>query len=420
MKAVISPQASGASNGVSRRRPFDRWYRYPAGFSPAALHSALAGFESDQPHSLIIDPFAGSGSAGTAAIDRGLRFAGIEAHPEIADLAALKFSRPDRPEGLIASAERIASQVVHCPVGDESELVIRCFDEDTLSLLVGLRERVQAANRWKWGPHLKWALLGTLRDVAAVKVGWPYQRPGVERTAPHTDPVARFVERATWMSADLAAASDSSGSKVVCGDSREASAWRVALGRTKAAGCITSPPYFNNFDYADATRLELYFWGRVGTWREMCDVVRSGMMTATTQQTRCSLSATALLQLESVPTVHRAASSLMLKLAAERVQRPRGKEYDRVLAPYLRDLVLVLRNLHKHLASGARSDWLVGDSAPYGVYVDTPSLIGMVAKEVGFVHVQDELVRVRGNRWPTNGQRHQVDLSERTITFYKP
>ena len=46
-----------------------------------------------------------------------------------------------------------------------------------------------------------------------------------------------------------------------CGDSRVPEAWEsIAPGTAK--GCVSSPPYLNNFDYADATRLELYFWAR--------------------------------------------------------------------------------------------------------------------------------------------------------------
>ena len=52
-------------------------------------------------------------------------------------------------------------------------LVRQCFDETTLARLVGLREAIPRRSPWK--DYLTWALLATLRDVASVKVGWPYQ-----------------------------------------------------------------------------------------------------------------------------------------------------------------------------------------------------------------------------------------------------
>lgn len=49
-----------------------------------------------------------------------------------------------------------------------------------------------------------------------------------------------------------------------------------------ASLCITSPPYLNNFDYAEMSRMELYFWGYAGSWREVTHQVRSVMIPNTT------------------------------------------------------------------------------------------------------------------------------------------
>ena len=90
------------------------------------------------------------------------------------------------------------------------------------------------------------------------------------------DATKRFVQRAQWMAEDLIDAPSPLDSVVVAGDSRESLPWATALGDRTADACIASPPYLNNFDYADATRLELYFWGAVASWKEMCASVRSG------------------------------------------------------------------------------------------------------------------------------------------------
>lgn len=47
---------------------------------------------------------------------------------------------------------------------------------------------------------------------------------------------------------------------------------------------FTSPPYLNNFDYSDRTRLELYFWGLAKNWKDITDRVRSKLMTSATTQ----------------------------------------------------------------------------------------------------------------------------------------
>ncbi|MER3513726.1 MAG: hypothetical protein C4310_04470 [Chloroflexota bacterium] len=49
---------------------------------------------------------------------------------------------------------------------------------------------------------------------------------------------------------------------------------------------VTSPPYLNNYDYADRTRLEMYFWGWVRSWRDITEKVRDKLIIAATTQIR--------------------------------------------------------------------------------------------------------------------------------------
>lgn len=408
-----------ASNGLSSSRAFDRWYRYPAGFSPSSLDLAVRAAECE-PGSIVSDPFAGAASVGTATIALQGTFIGLEAHPEIAELANLKFERRGFADGLLAAAEGVAQDSRAMPIESEHELTRRCFGAEVLAQLVGLRTEIARAEA-RWRPYLKWALLATLRDVAAVKVGWPYQRPALERAAPHRDPTRRFLQRATWMAEDLAASPPPLGSRVVAGDSRESGSWTQAFGEQRGTACVASPPYLNNFDYADATRLELYFWGVAASWKEMCDSVRSGMLIATTQQTRQGIARSALERLKEFPTLNAQLEPLAKALEVERARRERkGKEYDRVIGPYFVGLAGVLSNLYEFLEAGSRCAWLVGDSAPYGIYIDTPKLISSLAADLGFDPLEDEKVRTRGQRWRTNGVRHQVELSERLIVFRRP
>jgi hypothetical protein len=408
----------GAPNGVSSSRPFDRWFRYPAGFSPATLAAALE--VADAANGVLIDPFAGSASAGCRVIADGATYVGIEAHPLIGELGELKFRRPGEPRDLLASARCAAKPVVPLPVTDEASLVQRCFDESVLGWLVGMRDQLQQRTPDEWSGHLKWALLGTLRDVASVKVGWPYQRPALQRAAPYVDPSARFLARIEMMAADLEDAPEPASSRVVVGDSTKAGVWKRAMRDQLAVGCVTSPPYLNNFDYADATRLEVYFWREATTWAELCSEIRADMLIATTQQTRMEVAARASERLSVYPSVSAEVDVLVARLAAERARRRRGKEYDRVLAPYFVGIARVLACMHDHLAPGATCAWIIGDSAPYGIHIDTPRLVAALASELGYDVGNDVALRDRGSRWRTNGTRHQVALSERLVSFRRP
>lgn len=418
--AVEAQRGIGAVYGTSRERPFDRWFRYPAGFSSDALALALTA-AAPPAGGRIVDPFCGAGTVAFALPKASGEFAGIEAHPLIAELAALKLCAAPGP--LLALRDAAASLVEDAEPAEphrEHPLVQRCFEPAVLATLGGLRDALARRRRNRWAVHLRWALLGTLRDVASVKVGWPYQRPALPREAPYGDPAARLIARADAMADDLAGRLDPPAGRIVCGDSRTPAAWRTAAKGERFAACVTSPPYLNNFDYADATRLELFFLRRATSWAEMCATVRAGMVTATTQQTRRTRARRALAALHPYPCVHEEVATLTTRLTDERARRRRGKEYDQLVPTYFAELARVLRQLYVHSAPGARSAWVIGDSAPYGIHVDTPRLVGLLAQNIGFVSVDILDVRSRGLRWRTNGTRHQVPLAERLVSFARP
>lgn len=415
---MLAQRGIGSAYGTSRSQAFDRWFRYPAGFSPEALELAAGAIATRGP---VVDPFFGSGA--TAVGLNGRAVVGIEAHPLIADLGATKLAAPpQRKGGLRAAAITLTERAgqLEIDLSCEHEMVRRCFEPRTLSRLVALRDALSAKRRNPWRRYLRWALLATLRDVASVKVGWPYQRPDLPRDAPHRDPVARFVARAEMMADDLEGDRPRPTGRVVRGDARSASAWNRAATTGPFTGCITSPPYLNNFDYADATRLELYFLGTVASWAQMCTQVRSGMVVATTQQSARGSARRANAALRRRPRAGPEIRALTQRLRQERGRRTRGKEYDQVLPGYFADIARVLTHLHAHTAPGAICSWVIGDSAPYGVYVDTPKLTGQLAIDIGFEFVDDVTVRSRGLRWRTNGSRHQVPLTERLLTFRNP
>jgi len=406
-----------STNGVSSRRAFDRWLRYPAGFSAPTLDAAFEAIGAVQRSAgQIVDPFCGVGTVGTVARSKGLAFAGIEAHPWIAHAASLKFRSSGPPEELIDAAERVISGLTRAPIADEHELVQRAFDASVLGVLVALRDRIRASTS-PWREHLELALLSNLRAHASVKVGWPYQLPSQPREARSTDPARFFLRRIAMMAMDLASwPASAPPARVVHGDSRDLAAWAEA-DIHEASGAISSPPYLNNFDYADATRLEMYFSGAVSSWKELCLDVRSGMVVATTQQTSITTAETALEDLRAWPGVHAHVRRISTQLEVERLRRNRGKEYSRVIAPYFAGIGRVMQHLATALPARAPVVLVVGDSAPYGVFIDTPAILLAVGAEAGLEPIGTRLLRSRGAKWRTNGSRHQVPLAEKLVEF---
>jgi hypothetical protein len=365
---------------------------------------------------VIVDPFCGVGTVGTTAREKGLGFLGIETHPWIAHAASLKFYAPGGSDVLRAEALDLVADLVPGIIDDEHELVRRAFTPDVLGLLVALRDRIRASTS-PWRDHLELALLSNLRAHAAVKVGWPYQLPAKSRAPRSTDPAGYFVRRVTMMADDLDTwPSQVPLAKIVRGDSRDAASW-AAADLSEAGAAISSPPYLNNFDYADATRLELYFSGAVSSWHELSTKVRCGMVVATTQQTSVATAQAALEQLAIWPGVFAHVRRLTEQLERERLRRRRGKEYSRVIAAYFAGVGQVLAHLATALPPKAPVALVVGDSAPYGIFIDTPGILLAVGAEVGLTPVGTRVLRTRGTKWRTNGSRHQVPLSEKLVGF---
>jgi hypothetical protein len=404
----------GRANGPTCTDRFSRWFRYSAGFSRDSLERAFDTIALP-PGSTIVDPFAGVATAGISAIERGLGFTGIEAHVQIAELARLKFASPRNARLVRREATGLARNLKPAQRYAENELILRCFEPDILSELVAIRRRIQRKPRSISSLLLKWALLATLRDVAAVQVSWPYQLPRRRRIPRFASPLERFEERVEMMASDL----DNSPNrrvKIIASDARRSGAWK----NLRVDGCVTSPPYLNNYDYADATRLEMYFWRAAASWADLCTNFRDGMIIATTQQTSARKATRAWPLLREYPSVHDEAKSLASDLKKKRDERGRGKTYDLVLPAYLLDISYVLKHLYKSVKPGGNLVWIIGDSAPYGTYIDTPKLIGDLAQYSGFDLCSDEELRLRGLRWRSNGSRHQLRLAERMLHFRKP
>jgi len=409
----------GSANGPGRT-PYDRWFRYPAGYSPSTLEAALDAVNLTG-RARVVDPFAGAGSAAVILARRGHSLLGIEAHPEIAELARLKTTGIRNPERIEADARAVLAVLSTSDTAGETELVRRSFSPEALSVLVAIRDTLQSHPRRRTAKYLKWCLLGALRDCANVQVRWPYQRPAVKRKPRMVDPARAFLRRASWMAADLSTAPTEGGSTVVHGDARVPGTWKRLLPAHRADALVTSPPYMNNFDYADATRLEMFFWGVAESWSDMTTQVRRQMLTATTQQSSRRGASEALDALQSfAPRTTPTLQVLVRQLAHERSLRKRGKEYDQVLVPYFAGMSRVFRNAHAFLKAGAHVVLIVGDSAPYGVHIDTPGLLASVAQETGFIVRDIRLIRERGARWSGNTARHQSPLSEKMVMLAAP
>jgi hypothetical protein len=174
---------------------------------------------------------------------------------------------------------------------------------------------------------------------------------------------------------------------------------------------ITSPPYVNNFDYADATRLEMTFWGEIDGWGELQHKVRQYLIRSCSQHMSSQNEGLdgLLDQTVSVPIVTELRSACE-RLAKERLLHGGKKNYHLMVAAYFSDMAKVWLTLRRVCTRASRVCFVIGDSAPYGVYLPVHKWLGELALAAGFKSYEFEKTRDRNTKW--KNRKHRVPLCE--------
>ena len=133
----------------------------------------------------------------------------------------------------------------------------------------------------------------------------------------------------------------------------------------KVDAVITSPPYANNYDYADALRFEMTFWGEVAGWGDIHDKVRKYLIVSSSQHSsRERLVLEDLLNAVEVIPIRAELASVATELASVREDHGGKKHYHTMIAAYCRDIAQVLHQLRHVCRPEAHMCWVIGDPAP--------------------------------------------------------
>lgn len=430
-QAAVCEGSSGyGSFRDSLRAPIHRWFTYPAGYSHKLVATKISEFglrEGDW----IADPFLGTGTTSLAAKEAGINSLGVEAHPFVFWVAQTKLHLDYDLDQLTRDIHLVLDEASVINRSGTScddvwpSLVYKCFQQDTLRELYALREAILTLETEQHQrDFLKMALTATLRIVTTAGAGWPYIAPSkfAKRTVARSA-FQEFRKRCGLMLDDVVSLRmryiAPSEHRLIKGDARSL---------TEYAECdsidlmLTSPPYLNNYDYADRTRLETYFWGMYDSWGQITREVRDRLIIAATTQIR----RTAMQHVRWCPGVEAVSSEIQSELVAigeklSELRKVKGgkKAYDLLVPGYFEDMLQVIQGAHAVLKPGGKFVLVLGDSAPYGVHVRTDELVGELAVAVGFSSYELEIIRARGEKWANNSQRHKVPLRESIVTVTK-
>lgn len=392
--------------------PVHRWFRYSAGFAAEWVEQVLDACRIRR-GDIVLDPFAGSGTVAVVCDTLGIRSISVEAHPVVARICKAKLSW----NASVDRFARLSQEVVALATAYKARtdghppLILRSFDSDTLATLDSLKAAWVELDDHSPESELVWlAITAILRPTSTAGTAqWQYILPNKTKTKV-LPPGFAFGEQVEMMKMDMRrmqARVNASQARVVNGDARCLSDFideKVDL-------VITSPPYANNYDYADALRFEMTFWGDVAKWGDIHDKVRKHLIISSSQHSsRERLALDALLSLDEVAPIRTELAQVTGQLATVREEHGGKKHYHTMIAAYCRDIAQVLRQLRRICAPGARMCWVIGDSAPYGVYAPIDEWIGKLALDAGFARYSFEKLRDRNIKW--KNRKHRVPLKE--------
>ena len=241
--------------------PIHRWYRYTAGFSGAWVGNLLEQWKLEGRRH-VIDPFAGSGTVMVESMMHGIDSYGVESNPYVFNIAQAKLQWASIDYTILhrecldvlKRAKKIDISRTEYP-----ELISRCFPSETLKRLEALKlscfdVKDEVARNFVW-----FIITSILRSTSPVGTAqWQYIQPNKSKSKV-IDPFVAYGEKLSEITDDILLLKGfygkDSASDVLKEDARNI----ISIPDGWADMVITSPPYANNYDYADAMRLEMLF-----------------------------------------------------------------------------------------------------------------------------------------------------------------
>ena len=391
--------------------PVHRWFRYSAGFS-GLWAQALIAEESRLQRLRVFDPFAGSGTTLIAAEQCRVEAWGIDPHPFVARVAQAKLAYRSSPDLYLETAQRVLANAKQGQpsLASYPRLIRECYTDEALGQLDRLRYEIEQLPQQIEATKLVWlTLMAILRPTSHVgTANWQYLLPK-HRKAKVEEPFPAFQHATAMFYGDMCLASVLSGPRAVftVDDAR----YCDTVPSDHFNLVVTSPPYPNNYDYADSTRLELMFLQEIQGWGDLQAAIRQHLLRSCTQHVPdSSIDISEVLSHPALNPISDELHSVCERLGEVRLTKGGKKTYHNMIACYFLDLALAWKALRRVCASPARVCFVIGDSAPYGVYVPVMDWLGKLAIEAGFDACVFEKTRDRNVKW--KNRKHTVPLCE--------
>jgi DNA modification methylase len=408
-----SEQDYSATFANNMTLPIHKWYRYTAGFS-ASWVKDLIRHEKINGRSRIIDPFVGSGTVLLESEFEGVESYGIEAHPYIYKIAKAKLNWnypaekfKDEALSLLKRARSISIKKTDFP-----KLIMNCYPIDVIQKLEALKQTWIKYKQDEEVKNFNWFIITSiLRSTSPVGTSqWQYIQPKKTKSKV-IDVFIAFECKVNEMYFDMKRTQNIYKNVVNSTILNEDARKIISIPDNWGDLVITSPPYANNYDYADATRLEMTFWGDINGWSDLQETVRKYLVRACTQHvSKLNDNINTILSNPRLAVIQTELIEVYEMLKIKRLDHGGKKNYHLMIAAYFNDLADVFHSLRRVTSCNCKMCFVIGDSAPYGIYVPVDKWLGELALSAGFKNYSFEKLRDRNVKW--KNRKHTIPLHE--------
>lgn len=400
--------------------PIHRWYRYTAGFSASWVAEVIEK-EKQEGRAHVLDPFAGSGTVPVECLFHGMDSYGIESNPYVYNIATAKifWGKVEKNE-LMDACSKVLQEAREMKITrtEYPELVMKCFPTETLIKLESLKVACLEITDEGIRNFVWFVITSILRSTSPVGTAqWQYIQPNKSK-AKVIDPYVAFSQKVYDVAKDIDWGKNhifhDYKSMIVMEDARDIQ----SIPENWADLVITSPPYANNYDYADAMRLEMSFWDDISGWKDLQSKVSSKLVRACTQHvSRLRNEVEEMLESHWLMPISDEIHEKYEELKKERELHGGKKNYHLMIVAYFYDLSKVFHSLNRVTADNCKMCFVIGDSAPYGIYIPVEKWLGELALAAGFKEYKFEKLRDRNTKW--KNRKHRVPLKEGRLWINK-
>jgi DNA modification methylase len=410
------------SNNI--KNPVHNWYKFTAGFSYKFVDEIISKENSSNKKDFnVFEPFAGCGTTLVSCQTLGVNSVGNESQRFLIDIIKAKLDWDIDINKLfnylIFIKEYIESNRKDFDLEKVANPLLKSlYKYSNLKILYLIKDSLDNIKSDKYKLFFKLALSQSLHKLSVFPISSPYISRNKMNIVSHGswDVFSSLVTAMYLDTTDLPKHQKSS--KVYYHDSRKKN---IYINDNYCDICITSPPYLNNLDYGEVSKVHTHFFNYTNNWSDITKYVRKKLVTgATTHYKNSDFILSDYKKSEFGENNKKVVNYLLdisQKIRQDRDIKKGKKSFDLLVLYYFRDMYDVLKEIRRIVKPNGKAFLIMGDSAPYGVSIPTTDIIGKISKNIGFSSYKKFEIRKRGLKWQNHKYRHNKVLSENILVL---